>query len=215
MQLDAFLPLVMPEVMGCPEPVARSAIMVAANEFCRDTMSWTDFTTPAPIQEGVSDYVLQVPAGGYVVSVLDVWLDGSPMRSATMGELSELLPGWMNAGSSQPAYYNQAKVRGTLTVYPRPVNIASAAPNLIARCAYAPVVSSAVLPDFLGGDYLDAIASGAKSRLMAMPAVTWGNPALATYHKGLFDGAKEVAIGTEARGRVRGSGFVTSRSFGY
>lgn len=212
MNLDAFFPYVLPEVVGCPDPTLRAAINAAAAEFCRESLAWTVFSDPITLIDGVADYDLDVPIGAYVHTVRDVWLGNRRLTPKTMIGMQDTMPQWVTNTASEPVYYNAAVDRGQIHVFPTPSNTAGA---LVLRMAYAPTLSATTLPDFLGQRYLDVVANGAKARLMLIPGQTWSNPELAVFYQTKFtDGIVSARI-DEAHDRVRGSISIRPRMFGF
>jgi hypothetical protein len=61
---------------------------------------------------------------------------------------------------------------------------------------------------------MDAIASGAKARLLMMPGVPWSNPALGAYYRQSFDASIIDARIEEMHDRVPGRLTVQPRIFG-
>jgi hypothetical protein len=213
MKLDDFFPYILPEVLGCPDPVLRNALRLTAFDFCNRTHSWTEISDPLPLIDGVKDYDLDVPTGAYAQTVRDVWLGSRRLKPVSMAQLQEWMPDWQTAAASEPVYYNLAVERGVLSVYPTPVNVGTRA--LVCRTVFVPTAAATVLPDFLGQDQLEVIAAGTKYRLMLMPGVTWSNPQLGAFYKTQFDAGVTDAQAEEAHDRVPGSLTVPARSFGF
>lgn len=177
MKLEAFHPYVMPEVIGCPDPLIDMHLVSAAADFCRETLSWTEAQDPIVLVDGVADYDLDAPSQAYVVAIRDVFCDGRLLYAyqGVAGSLST---------SSEPTMYNSSNGYGVITVYPTPSNPTK---SLKVRSAFAPVVGATTLPDYLGNRFMLTIAAGTKARLMAMPGVTWSNPKLADYYQQKFN----------------------------
>jgi len=207
MNLDAFKPLVLAEVIGCPDPLLNQAILMAAAQLCRESMAWTEFQDPIRLVDGVSDYGIDVPTGANLLTVRDVWV-GNRRLEARVSQL--IVPGEQ---SSVPMYYNMARDRSLLSVFPMPM--ASNGATLSVRACYFPLPTATTLPDFLGQDYMDAIASGAKARLMMMPNVPWSNPNLGDYYRNNFDASLIEARIEEMHDRAPGRLTVQPRSFGF
>lgn len=207
MLLANFQPYVATEVIGCPDPTLNQAIVMAAIEFCRESQAWTETLDPILLLNGVRDYELDVPTDAYLYTVRDVWVG---LRLLTPRVQIEVEQG---ATSSEPAFYNMAADRTMLSVYPVPASVTGSA--MVVRTTLTPTAAAKTLPDFLGQRYMEAITSGAKARLMAMPGVPWSNPQLAVYYKSILDAAVLSARIEEAHDRVPGPIFVRPRSFGF
>lgn len=212
MLLTAFHPFVATEVIGCPDPTINQALLLTAIEFCRETKAWTEAQDPLPLVDGVSEYEMDTPIGALVQTVRDVWIGSRRLQPVAMVELQSVMPDWRTAQGSEPSHYNLAGELPLLKVYPTP---ASPSQSMVVRASYVPKMAATTLPDFLGNRHLEAIASGAKSRLLAMPGVAWANPELAMYHRAHFDKAILSTRIEEAHDRVPGTIRVQPRSFGF
>lgn len=210
-KLDDFLPHLLVELPGCSDPLAKQALLRAAIEFCQQTLAWDEVQDPRPLVDGLPDYDLEAPTGAAVFVVRDVWLGSAQLGPVTMAELQRVLPAWRTAESSTPAFYNAAIDRSQIRIFPIPRNAGSA--QLVLRVAYVPTAAATTLPDFLGGQYLDALCSGTKARLMAMPGQDWSQPALVPFYGQRFaDGVLE-AQAERLHERVVGTVTARPRSF--
>lgn len=192
MTLDWFLPYMLIELPGCPQPLVKQALLSAASEFCRRTHAWSEVQEPIELQPGVRDYELDAPSGARVCVALDVMVNNRPLRP-----LRPMLP----EEESCPVWFNMAIERGMLSLYPTPTQ----AETMRVRAAYEPTEDAQTLPDFLGHDYLGAMTGGTKAILMAIPGKTWSHPDLVPYHRQKFDDAVVEALADELHGRTVGA----------
>ena len=212
MLLDSFFPYVLPEVIGCPEPMLKMQLLLSASEFCRETLAWTEQQDSTPLANGVSDYELEMPSQAYALTVRDVWLGGRRLRPMTMHALQDVMPNWATAESNEPIYYNASVERGSIRVFPVPANVIG---SLSIRASFIPIMTATTLPDFLASRHMEVIAAGAKSRLMLMNGAPWSNPAMGAYYRQLANDGIVSARVEEAHDRVPGSVTVRPRSFGF
>lgn len=212
MLLANFYPFVATEVIGCPNPVIDQALRLTAIEYCRETKCWAEFQDPITLFDGAREYDMDVPTGAYVQTVRDVLIGSRRLQPVTMLGLQEVMPDWPTATASEPSYYNLAGELPRLRVYPTP---ASPTQAMLVRAVYVPTLSATTLPDFLAQRHLEAISSGTKGRLLAMPGVPWSNPELGMYHRANFDKAILNTRIEEAHDRVPGTIRVQPRSFGF
>jgi len=213
MKPEDFFPFVLIEVIGCLDPLLRSAIVLMAVDFCARSHAWVEFSDPIALMDRVKDYDLDAPTGAYAQTVRDVWIGSRRMRPITMSELQGVMPDWPTAQSNEPIFYNLAAQRGVLSVYPTPINLTGQ--TLLCRTVFVPTMTATTLPDFLGQDQLEVIAAGAKARLMAIPNVAWSNQLQAALNKTLFENGVIDARIEEAHDRVPGSITVAPRAFGF
>jgi len=213
MKTESFYPYVLPEVIGCPDPTVNQAIVSAAAEFCRETLSWTEIQDPVSLVNGEHNYELDVPSQAYALTVRDVWLGIRRLQPITMQALQVLMPTWQTATGSVPTHFNSATERGLIRVFPIPNDVLATDPKLVIRAAYVPVLNATTIPDFLGQRHVEVIAAGAKARLMVIPGTAWSNPGLAGIYRTQFDAGIQTAIIAEAHDRVPGVLTVPARRF--
>lgn len=212
MQLSAFYPYVLPEVQGCPDPMLAQAVRSAVFEFCRETLAWTELQDAVPLVDGVADYELNVPSGAFALTVRDVWVGARRLTPVTLRALGQAMPDWQTARGSEPSHYNSAAERGVIRVFPMPLYATAA---LTMRVAYAPTATATTAPDFLGQRHMEAMAAGAKARLLLIPGMSWSNPALGAHYRTVFEGEIFQARIEEAYDRTPGSLSIRPRSFGF
>ena len=210
MKLDDFFPYILPEVLGCPDPSVRLAIVNAALTFCRDTLSWTETQDPIELTDDESIYDLDAPAGANVYTIRDAWCNKHRLEPKSMGEISLLMPDFMLNVSSEPLFYNMSSDKRQIRVFPIPRGATS---PLVLRVAYIPVFGANTLPDYLAIEHINVIAAGAKSSLMLMPGLPWSNPQLGAFYKSVFDEGVMNAKISEFHDRVSGSLRVLPRRF--
>lgn len=214
MILDAFMPLITPEVIGCPDPLIRQTLIRSAVEFCQRTFAWTEFQDPYHLVSGQRDYELDYPSASQVYALRDVFINGRRIEAQPLQRIAELLPQWELRGSNEPIFYNAVVGKKEISLYPTPV-FTGTAPAMTIRASYEPTPTANSLPDFLGGQYLTAVTAGAKARLMTIPGQAWSNPALAQYYSGVFEEGVLNAKSDILRDGVHSSIRVQPRAFGF
>jgi len=212
MKIDDFLPYIMVEVPGCPYPLATQTLMNVASDFCQQTLVWNDYSDPITLIDGQRDYDLDYPIGAKPFATMAVMIGSRKLRPVTMTELQLVLPNWPAATSSDPAYYNSAFDRDLLSVFPTPLG---AVQPMIVRLSYSPNRKATTLPDLLGDEFLTAITSGVKARLMAMQGTPWFNAQMSVYYKTIYDEGVFTARTAEMHERVPGNVLVPPRAFGF
>lgn len=156
---DKFFSRVMPEVKGCPAPVVIQAIRDAAREFCERTYVWTQ-VSDAEIDKDESIAFIDIPRNARLVAVIND------------NRAREDFPYRIIAKSDRtPVELEQ---------------IADTTKELSVRIAMKPIEDAQDCPDFLYNDHGEAIAHGAKARLMYDARKSWGHPELAVVHHNAF-----------------------------
>lgn len=211
MRLDDFLPFLLVDVPGCPDPTAKQALVLAAMEFCRESQCWDEAQAPFSLVAGQRDYDLESPSGGRCLLVRNVWMGARELRPTTMQELQLVIPKWSETSTNEPTYYNAAIDRQQISFYPTPDG--TSATQVVIRAVYAPSSSATSLPDFLGDRYLEEIVSGAKARLMATPGQTYSKADAVAFHREKFDNGIAKAKSEMMHDRVQGLVTVRPRQF--
>jgi hypothetical protein len=136
-----------------------------------------------------------------VLRVRNVWVNGIELDATRMPGPSQQL--------GFPVGFNSGVERGSVSLYPTPGQTG----EIVCRVTYGPKMSATTLPDFLMDRYAEAIAAGAKARLMLMPGVQWSNPSLAGYYDGVFSSGITSARDEMSTDGAVGSIFVRPRRF--
>jgi len=199
--LSSFLPFVLPEVPGCPGPLAEQRVLTACIEFCERTQYWRYESDPMPMEAGIDEYEVDIPSGSQLVSIIDpIKFNGAKIYGTT----KELLDknesdDWQdNQGDTPFAYYN--KSLGVFRPVPYPETTISDAIKL--DLALKPLPDATTVEDFLFTEFFQAIADGALAKLFALPGKAWGDPTMSAHHAGLFDDAMNKAA-TKAKSGFR------------
>lgn len=161
-EISEFLPDVLPETPGCPEMLAKRAILDACIRFCRDTYSW---------QEEIDQLKTKADRELY-----EKGLDF--INSVNGSELISLV----NVGG-QPFEFDGHWLRVRYTGDDKPLAI---------QAALQPVRNADRVPGFLYNDYRESVAAYALYRLLMQSRVEWANPELAgVYRQNYRDGVAE------------------------
>jgi hypothetical protein len=195
----AWLPEVMPDAPDCPEVVALNAIRNAAIEFCNETLYWQADIGAVALTDALLPYTIAPPASTVVAQVMVASLLGRPLAVTNIQELDNRVVNWREAEGQPRAVFQPDP--GVLDLYPRPAGTDSY--DVFIRVALAPTRASTTVDDRLHIGYLEDIAAGALSRLLAMPNRPWSNTEGARYYGSTFASAKvEAAIeATKSFGR--------------
>ena len=84
---EQFFPDLLPEVTGCPEPVAEHALLRAAQEFFETTKVWRVWTDDIATVVDVIDYDINLPTKSELVRLERATLDGHAILITTADEL--------------------------------------------------------------------------------------------------------------------------------
>lgn len=184
---SAWLPDVLPHVMGCPNIVAESEIRRAAQDFFQRTRAYQVYVT-TPVVAGQA-FVEPVPAdsGLNMIRVENASYDGErlmPINKATL-DTDQYLNDWATRTGTPR---NRLQLTpGVIRLYPIPE--VDAKTGVLSRLSVSPSNESLGVADEMYYQYLDEIKCGALSRLMIFPGSSWRNPELAMLYDGKFNSA--------------------------
>ena len=205
--LDVFLSRLLPSVNGCPDPLARQALIDAAIEFCEETQVVQVTSEPQGVTKAVGVYDLDMPAQQGVVVTLKAWYGVTPLQPAPITAVNSILAYVSSAGTDTPtlgtpAYFYEFSP-AVIGVYPVPDSTAES--MFSARVATKPLRSATQVEDVLYNDWVEAIVCGAKYRLHSMPEQFFSSDAKAAQALAQFRGQVIRAKSAGLRGRVSSS----------
>lgn len=182
--LTAFYDLLLPEVPGCTTAMLDLQLRETARAFCQQTSAWRLPFTNVNLVAGQATYTL-VPSEpeSEVVRVVKLTLNGELMWEDTDREQR-------GVNASEPKYLrNEPPFTLSLnlmeiTLMADEVPTASVTGGMVITGAMKPTANAASLPDFLIGQYSDAMRYGTLSRLMVMGKKPWTDRDLATAYMG-------------------------------
>lgn len=179
--LTDFHSLIAPDVPGAPGVVISQAVLRTAIDFCdRAGIQIDDITVP--VVAAARSAVVDLPEGYALASVLK--LRGADGRKLTSTDRATAINGKRYELTEPPLEY---WVGGAKTL--RFECVPSANETLTGLATLKPAATATAVPDVLLDDWADAIASGAKARLMQTPGKPWSSPELAAFHIGLYEKA--------------------------
>lgn len=197
-KLSALLDRIHDEFPAVPEAMALRALSDAFKEFCTRTHAWRAQLADVPLVPGQSTYDLSdaiyevaFSRDTQLVSLEDVRLDGRKLYPVAT-ELSRLRV--TELGTGQPAGYIQWQPTA-IEIIPTPASPGSL--SLFAVLTVKLGRTDMSVPDDIVDEYGEAIAAGAKSRLVRQAGQPWFAPDLVVGYAGPF----YAAINT-AKGRV-------------
>ena len=186
------VPLVAPEVLGCPTVMVRQQIVKAAVELCRSAKVWEGELDDITVVSDTRDYTLVAVIGttgegeetvnitAPISEITEVSLDGAPLTGTTLPDLRYRYEDWRSEIGTPELYLRMSPT--TLSLVPTP----TAGGTLGVMVTLRPDLASQTLEDFLVTEYSDILAAGAKYFLMVMLGQKWSNPAMAAYYQEQF-----------------------------
>lgn len=209
---DQFYDDVLPEVPGCPTPLAQKEIKSACIDFMYRTELQRKTVKDLDHPGGASALDLTTTAfvatTDQVIAVLAVWLNLEPLEIKSVEEIQEEFPDW-DTITGTPRYAVQEG--SNLWLVPSPAEVQT---NTIrVRISYGPNETAAAIPDTIFNAYREEIAAGAKGRLLAKPKKPWTDQSLAAEYMRVYSRAVEAAQVKSARGGRKVMLTVPTRGF--
>lgn len=200
--LALFAPMIMPFAPTAPEPLVMQHLRLAAREFCKETRCWREVVTATITANPVTP---SLPAGATIVAVQSAMINGRELNPVPFdqAEIDTYLTKQSRAGEftqdSQDRFIIMPFEPGTLvmSLYLAP----SAGPRTFARDPQAEPQNQ--VPAFLFDDHGEAIAHGALSRLLSIPAQEYTSGDMAGYFAAKFSDAKAEAGVLSIKGKQR------------
>lgn len=208
---EDFLPLILPDLPGCPKALALAAVRRGADELCRGAYVWTGELGPVDVSAGQTDYTFAAPSGSVPVIMLGLYYQGVPLSAATAEELDEKYPGWSELTAARPLRFIVPAI-GKVRLVPKPTTAATGA--LTARMVLAPAHDAADVQDLIFEQWAPAVAHAAKAELMAVPGKAWSDPQLSEHHARQFRTHIARARGRASIGWTRKTMTAEPRTFG-
>lgn len=189
--IQTLLSRVHDEFPSVPKQVALRALSDATKEFCTRTHAWQGAIDNIRLRAGQNQYDVETDSGVLVVALKDVRLDGNKV-SPLATELDRLRSGAISEDT--PVGYIQVSPMAIQVV---PTPDADGELQVIAALTLKLGNTTANVSDSVLDEYGEAIASGAKMRLVRRAAQPWYAPDAATGYGAVF-----YAAITQAKGRT-------------
>lgn len=164
---DQFLPRVLQYVPDASEFIAIDAIRQACIEFCERTYYWQYQSPSLNVVNGQSQYVIPTPADTKFVGPVQVYFNTLLLIPKSPDELADIYRmGSWNQLQGSPQYVTRI-IKPELTLVPIPYVTQPAV--LYVRAALAPTQDSNEVDSEIYEQWAEAIAWGARARLLAQP----------------------------------------------
>ncbi len=213
--LEDFYPEVLSCASGLGDPVADANIRLALEEFCRKTLFWQ--YTPAAINVVATThtYALAPPANTLVANVVYAAVNGIVLDPASADQMDLEWPKrrtkypQMTSSASTP-WREETNDQAYLYHLPDPKNIriipiptVAITGGLTMILALRPTRTATTVDDLLFEEAYEAIAHGAKARILAIPNRIWTDYPAAAYFREMFEQDISDYTGRRVRDHTR------------
>lgn len=191
--LDVFMPRILPYAPGCPEPTAYANIIKAAQVFCERTRLWRDCdqfnVTPT------SCNVVCAPSGAEVFEFEHSRFDGCDLEPISLGDLNAKHPTWRQMSPGGVRWITQVEPGSVLLV-------PGGTGTLDLSTFLRPTDDAEQLPD-LFSQYTQVIADGALGEILMLPAQSFTDPSRAQFYSMRFDNRIDELFNRTIQGQQR------------
>lgn len=192
-ELDSFLPSILPYAPGCAEPTALAAVIKAAQAFCERTRLWRAnaaiSVTPATAN------VVPVPTGAELFEIESARFDGRELKAISLHDLDTLHPRWREMDPGDARWITQS-LPGSVQVVPPSTG------TLTLTTLLRPTDAALQLPD-LFSQYTQLIADGALAEILMLPAQPFSDPQRAQFYAVRFDTRTDTLFKRTIQGQQR------------
>ncbi|MCK5614883.1 hypothetical protein KAR91_74160 [Candidatus Pacearchaeota archaeon] len=213
--LSEFARMVLPEILHCPSFTVEDSVRQTIIDFSEQawifSKSFNVTVESADINADLNDSV-DIDVGEYVTDKIPVAVDEFRING-TSWKLKHLN---LENESSYIQYLREADTKifsfpdnSTLRVHE-----VTAGQELYFKVVYKPTYQITEIDDVMYNDWLEAIVSGTKMRLMAIPNQPWTNSKMVGYYMGVYRRNISKARRSMAKGYTGESKRVKWRSFG-
>lgn len=201
--LEAFLPSILSNAPGCPEPTAFANIVKASQEFCERLRLWRNEAVLSVAPDVAS--VVPVPAGSELFEIESARFAGRDLTPISLQDLDAKYPGWRDLSGSDAKWITQVEP-GTVRLVP------ACAGDLSLSILLRPTDQAEQLPD-LFSQYTEMIADGALGEILMLPAQSFTDPQRAQFYASRFENKLGSMFNRTIKGQQRAQTRIRARFF--
>jgi hypothetical protein len=192
-ELEDFLPRILPYAPGCPEPTAFANIIKAAQSFCERTRLWRGSSVLAVTPDSLN--LVTVPAGAELFEIESARFNDCDLEPISLHDLDARHPTWRQMSAGDARWITQVEPGSVLLVPP-------CTGTLELSTLLRPSDEAEQLPD-LFNQYTQAIADGALGDILMLPAQSYTNPQSAQFYAMRFDNRLDSLLNRTIQGQQR------------
>lgn len=203
---QAFLPDIVPDVDGCPEPTVMLALSRASRQFFEQTRLWRMWLAPVTISAGVLNYPLVLDTNADLVGLERATLNDRAIRVLSGAAMPS---DWRIQTTTQitPCVFTEDRITFNFL----PAQITGDVVQI--EVTLKPSHGATGIGDTFFAQYAESLAMGAKARLMLQPGKPYSNPNLGALLEQQFNNAITDINIRRARGFSASSLTVSPRRF--
>ena len=192
--IDKFLPYVLPYAEKCPQLVARRAIRDTIIDLANRTHT-TKLRVELKSKKDCGTYELQMPYGITIDMMEDVYYDGNVLKAVNRHMLRQLYPETdAMAVTGTPKYYYHTNSPLVLTVVPVPKEDNK---SIVCEVDVSFTREMNEFPEEFFTRWVEIVGEGALSRILGMPGQTFTNLAMAAQWANMYaESVRELQLDT-------------------
>ncbi len=192
--IDKFLPYVLPYAEKCPQYVARRAVRDTIIDICNRTHS-TKMRVELRSVKGRDAYELEMPYGVTVEMMEDVIYDGKVLKAVNRPMLRQIYPEADLRGlTGDPKYYYHINSPLILMIAPAPQ---ADDKSIICEMDVTFTRDCNEFPEEFYVRHVELVGAGALSRILGMPSQTFTDLAMASQWANMYaEGIRELMVDT-------------------
>jgi len=213
-EYDRYLPEVRGDVQDCPEIIVLNEIRNTIIDFCQKTTVWRKDLDAIAVAATVCEYDIDVGQFEKASAINWAYLLSAAGDEIQLTATSE---DSLDNGSSRSSKLWRTKTGTPSHIYLkdptviRLVNIPTEAYTLYAGVIVKPSRDSYEAPDYIYEKYLEAIAAGAKARILGMKSRPWYAPEVAMMEELDYKARRSSALIDSTKSHTRTSKSVEMR----
>jgi hypothetical protein len=210
-EYERYLPEVLGEIQDCPDPIALNEIRNTIIDFCKVTTVWRVELDPITVQIAVNSHDVDIDKFIRGVGINWAYLvksngDEIRLNATSEDELdSGKVPLWRTKDGQPSVIFLQDPLTIRLALTPKE------AYTLYVGMWVMPSRDSYEAPAFIYDKYLEAIACGAKARILKMKGRPWYSPVAAMEEMKDYESKRKSATIDAQKSHTRVSKSVSMR----
>jgi hypothetical protein len=199
----------LPYLIGCPEPLAKQALVDSAIDFCGRTNVVSVNLDPITVIRNIATYEVETPPQTSVSSIQKVWYDNKLLMPAAYEQALEIY----NQPNGTPRFFFGEYVDEVYSITLVPAPEKNLPNGLRVRASLTPTRTATQVHDILFDRYAEGIVHGAIAIVAAIPDQPYSDLTLAAASAVRARAETAIARGEALHGNVQSSMSVKMRAF--
>lgn len=182
---DELIPEIIPDVAGCPVPLAKRTFRNACVDFFKRSEAWVYRPSALTAIKGIPEVDIEVPPETRCQKILTLDFKGKKLEPTSEVLLDDRVSGWREAEGKPKVFFKLPGNR--VRVSPTPKETEALVMSI--SVALTPSRDSTSIDEVMLEEHYEALLAGTFNRLMSMRDQPWSNPQLASAYGMQFEEA--------------------------